>query len=800
MDAKVPYAPVTALLGPTNTGKTHRAVERLLEHATGMIGLPLRLLAREVYDRITARVGERSVALVTGEEKRIPEAPRYFVATVEAMPIDREVDFVAIDEIQLMAHPQRGHVFTARLLGARGTRETWFLGSETARPLVERLLPVARIASYPRLSRLSGAGVANLRGLPPRSAVVAFSPPQVYELAARVRAARGGAAVVLGGMSPRTRNAQVALYQAGEVDYLVATDAIGMGLNLDVEHVAFAATTKFDGREARPLEVAELAQIAGRAGRYLADGSFGTLAPLPALPEAVVAAIEEHRFPPLRAARYRNTELDQSSLDALIASLLERPPRSDLRPVDRAMDLAVLRHLAAQPEIRSRVRTSELVGLLWEACQIPDYGQSLVEHHARLVSRIFADLSGPRARVDPDWLQQSVARLDDVRGDVDTLMLRIELTRTFTYISHHPGWVDARGGWAERTEAIEARLSDALHQRLVERFVEVGRAGAARARKRPRRPPPSALAPAEPVSDHPFAKLVSLRLELRRAGDVGLADGDAWVHELVEAPFERFLIDREARISADGRLLGQLTRGPDRLRPEVRLLLPDDVGAGARSRLQRRLVAWSRDLIAELCAPLRAAPDIALGAAARGLLYQLEQGLGTVPVSSAAREVEHLTAADRAQLTGLGIVIGVHHVFARALLRPRAIARRVALVAAQVGDSRRVPSPAPGVVSLPREPGIDAQVYLAVGYAVVGARAVRVDVVERVARSIADFARGSAPDPRGRLPGWLGCSAESAQRVAGALGLPPVAAAGAARSRARRRARRSPSLPTRDGG
>lgn len=798
MDAKVPHAPVIALLGPTNTGKTHRAVERLLEHPTGMIGLPLRLLAREVYDRITARVGERAVALVTGEEKRLPEAPRYFVATVEAMPVDREVDFVAVDEIQLMAHPQRGHVFTARLLGARGTHETWFLGSETARPLVERLLPVARIASHPRLSRLSGAGVANLHRLPPRSAIVAFSTPQVYELAARVRAARGGAAVVLGAMSPRTRNAQVALYQAGEVDYLVATDAIGMGLNLDVEHVAFAATTKFDGREARPLEAAELAQIAGRAGRFLADGSFGTLAPHPPLPESVVVAIEEHRFPPLRAAYYRNTELDGSSLDALIASLLERPRRSDLKPVERATDLAVLRHLAAQPEIRSRVRTSELVALLWEACQIPDYGQSLVEHHARLVSRIFADLSGPRARVDPDWLDQSVTRLDDVRGDLDTLMLRIELTRTFTYISHHPGWVDARGGWAERTEAIEARLSDALHQRLVERFVEVGRATAPRARKRPRRSPPAA--PAELVADHPFAKLLSIKLELRGGHDAEPANGDAWVHELVEAPFERFTIDREARISADGRLLGQLTRGPDRLRPEVRLLLPDEVGAGARSRLQRRLVAWSRDLIAELCAPLRAAPDAALGAAARGLLYQLEQGLGVVPVRSAAREVEHLTAADREQLAELGIVIGVHHVFARALLRPLAIGRRVALVAAQVGDPRRVPSPAPGAVSLPRGTGIDAQSYLAVGYPLVGARAVRVDVLERVARSIAAFADGAAPDPRGRLPGWLGCSAESARRVAAALGLPPAAVAGNARPRPRRRARRFPSPPTRDGG
>jgi len=793
MDAKVPYAPVTALLGPTNTGKTHRAVERMLEHQTGMIGLPLRLLAREVYDRITARVGERAVALVTGEEKRVPEAPRYFVATVEAMPVEREVDFLAVDEIQLVVHPQRGHVFTARLLGARGARETWFLGSETVRPLVERLLPTARIASHPRLSRLTAAGPWTLRGLPPRSAVVAFSTPQVYEMAARLRAARGGAAVVLGAMSPRTRNAQVALYQAGEVDYLVATDAIGMGLNLDVEHVAFAATSKFDGRETRPLELAELGQIAGRAGRYLADGSFGTLQPLPPLPESVTAAIEEHRFPPLRFAYFRNTNLDPSSLDALIASLLARPPRGELRAVERAVDLAVLRHLAAVPEIRARVRSSALVELLWQTCQIPDYGQSLVEHHARLVARIFADLSGPSARVDPDWLEQNLSRLDDVRGDLDTLMLRIELTRTFTYISHHPGWVDARGGWAERTETIETRLSDALHQRLVERFVEVGRVAGPRARPRPRRPPVAPLVP--PTRDHPFAKLLTMKLELRAASDAAPEPGDTWAHELVDAPFERFSIDREARIRADGRLLGQLTRGPDRLRPEVRLLLPEEVGAGARSRLQRRLVAWSRDLVAELCAPLRVAPGVALGAAARGLLYQLEQGLGTVPVGSAARELELLEASDREQLSARGIVVGLHYVFVRSLLRPPAIAWRVALVAAQIGDARRAPSPPPGAVSLARVAGIDAKCYLAVGYPLVGPRAVRVDVVERVAAAIAAFVAGTAPDPSGRLPGWLGCPVASARQIAAALGM-PAESAGGERPQPRRRARRAARPPT----
>jgi len=312
-------APVTAVLGPTNTGKTHRAIETLLRHESGMIGLPLRLLAREVYDRVTARVGEAAVALLTGEEKRIPPRPRYWICTVEAMPPDLSVDFVAIDEIQLGGHRERGHVFTDRLLHARGRRETLLLGAATMRPLVERLVPQASIERQARLSTLTSVGGLAFGALPPRSALVAFSAARVYELADRLRGRRGGAAVVLGALSPRARNAQVALYQSGEVDYLVATDAIGMGLNLDVSCVAFADLRKFDGRQARTLNDAELAQIAGRAGRYQTDGSFATLAPLPALAPATVRAIEQHRFPAQERVYWRPHEVDVSSIAALLA-------------------------------------------------------------------------------------------------------------------------------------------------------------------------------------------------------------------------------------------------------------------------------------------------------------------------------------------------------------------------------------------------------------------------------------------------------------------------------------------------
>ncbi|HSU41350.1 MAG TPA: helicase-related protein, partial [Polyangiaceae bacterium] len=406
-----------ALLGPTNTGKTHRAVERMLEHASGMIGLPLRLLAREVYDRVSARIGEERVALVTGEEKRVPRRPDYWVCTTEAMPLAREVDFVAIDEIQLATHDERGHVFTERLLHARGRRESWFMGSSAMRQMVERLVPAARHEEHPRLSRLSYAGASKLSRLPPRSAVVAFSIPELYRLAAKLRAFRGGAAVVLGALSPRARNAQVAMFQAGEVDYLVATDAIGMGLNLDVTHVAFASLRKFDGRGERSLAGGELAQIAGRAGRYLRDGTFGTVAPLE-LGRETSQHIEQHRFELVRRVRYRNAELDYSSAAALLASLEAPPPAPHLLAVPAAVDHAALRALLADPEIALLAKRGPGLELLWQVCQIPDFRKILFEVHVELLRDVYLRLvRGPLA---DDYVAALLQEFEDERGDVDT--------------------------------------------------------------------------------------------------------------------------------------------------------------------------------------------------------------------------------------------------------------------------------------------------------------------------------------------------------------------------------------------
>jgi ATP-dependent RNA helicase SUPV3L1/SUV3 len=741
---------ITAQIGPTNTGKTHRAVERMLEHETGMIGLPLRLLAREIYDRVSARVGEGAVALVTGEEKRSGPRPRYYVCTVEAMPTDCEVDFLAIDEIHLAGHVERGHVFTDRLLNWRGRRETWFLGADTIRPILERLAPTAIIERKPRMSRLSWGGNVNLRGLPPRSAVVAFSVGRVYELAERLRARRGGAAVVMGALSPRARNAQVALYQSGEVDYLVATDAIGMGLNMDVDCVAFADLRKFDGRKLRGLEDAELAQIAGRAGRYHNNGKFVTLAPLPALPPGTVRAIEEHHFPVQTQVFWRNSDLDLRSLASLAASLARRPPQSCLELVDDAEDARALARLVADAEIAARCRSSANVALLWQVCQIPDYRQLQLDDHFKLLRAVFLQLTGPRGRLEKDWIARHLERLSELQGDIDTLLARMAFIRTWTYITHHSRWLDDARAWREQARKLEDDLSDALHERLVRRFVD---AASRRGRGRP-------------AARGQFAE--QLRDAVARVSSDEVAtpvDLDRWVDELVQAGGDRFGLDDEGRIVADGRVLGRLTRGADRLRPEV-VVTADNLGPGAKLRLQRRLVAWARDLAETLLALLRDERLAKLGPAARGIVYQLEQGLGTALATAAQAQLRQLAPADRSRLGRAGIKLGRRVVYAAPLLRPEAVLVRATLCRAFLGPGVSLaPPPSPARCFLPSEE-IDDDTCLAMGFPVFGGVAIRADEVEFLAARIASGLRTRAVGER------LGCDEEMAAAVVAALAEP----------------------------
>jgi ATP-dependent RNA helicase SUPV3L1/SUV3 len=786
---------LTALLGPTNTGKTHRAIQRMLEHPSGMLGLPLRLLAREVYDRLTRELGEQQVALVTGEEKRVGRRARYWICTVEAMPMSQEVDFLAVDEIQLAAHPRRGHVFTDRLLHARGRSETWFLGAGTMRPLVSSLLPTASIETQPRLSTLEARGQSTLGRLPARSAVVAFSVPEVYALAERVRQRRGGAAVVLGAFSPRARNAQVALYEAREVDYLVATDAIGMGLNLGIRHVAFAGVRKFDGKEERPLLPAELAQVAGRAGRHLENGSFGTLAPLPPLPPGLQRNIAEHRFESVRHLAWRNSDLSFDSLRELLDSLHEAPRpalarRDWLRRLAPASDLEALERLAQDAEIAGRARGAANVQLLWQACQIPNYRRWLPELHADLVRQVFLQLSGPRAQLESDWLAAALRPLDDTAGDIDALTARISSLRTWSYLAQQ-AWTHDVGYWVGRTQEIEDRLSDALHERLVERFVARKRHSLQLAADN--------AAPAgngASASSHPFRALGSLREHLEGPSPPSL---ERWIEDLAAAPHERFEFDEagsvfDGQAEAAGRCeeaarLGRLTRGASLLRPEIKLTL-EGAGAGQQLRLSRRLLAWSRDLVHEVVGPLREEPDPPWSAAARGLCYELEQHLGSLPALDVQPQLGELSERDRRALAAHGIRIGREVVYLIDSLRPRQRWARQALARAFAPRDVSALPPLQDALGFALPPGLDAQWLGWLGYVLRGQRALRADVLDRVSSRARRRARSGPFEPGPELLECVQGDAELLGQVLRALGY-RRGDDGAYRRARRRRRRRS---------
>lgn len=775
-------SPVTAVLGPTNTGKTHLAIERMAAHSSGIIGFPLRLLAREVYDRLVAIKGPKEVALVTGEERIVPPGARWFLCTAESMPLDREVSFVALDEGQLGADPERGHVFTDRILRARGRDETMILGSDSLRPVLRKLVPDAEIVTRPRFSTLSYAGAKKLSRLPKRSAIVAFSAEEVYAVAEALRRLRGGAAVVMGALSPRTRNAQVAMFQAGEVDYLVATDAIGMGLNLDVHHVAFASLNKFDGRRQRRLTVAEMAQIAGRAGRHQRDGTFGALVeegPGAFTPEEI-AAIEGHRVPPLDHLHWREGEPDLTSIDALVASLERKPDHVMLRAAPEATDLMVLKRLAAEDWVRDRVRSPRAVARLWAACGVPDFRKLGLDPHARFVSRVFRHLSEGRGHIPHTWFADEIARLDRVDGDVESIAGRIAAARSWAYIAHRADWLEDPAHWAGRTRALEEKLSDALHASLTQRFVDKRTTALLRQIGADASHLPVAIGAEGEVTveDHPLGHLRGFHFEvssdaraadkrmLLAAAEKGLApELRRRAAALADAPDDA-LSRVGAEVHWQGSRVAHLDANANPLRPAIRLCRTLDVlNPRERSAALARIATWlDARIVADL--PDLATLDVlsrdaAAGSRVRALAGLLVQAGGLMPRRAAGALIEALDPDDRKRLRKAGIVIGTLDLFMPGLLKPRTAAARRALLGLGEG-------PTEGASVLARTaPGAS----LDHGYRPLGQQAVRIDLAERIARAAHDARKGRTPfTPDPALATSMGLTPDTLARLMAQLG------------------------------
>ncbi|HLI23084.1 MAG TPA: helicase-related protein, partial [Stellaceae bacterium] len=726
MGVFTPGARVLAVLGPTNTGKTHLAIERMLGHRTGMIGFPLRLLARENYDRIVALKGTRAVALITGEEKIVPPHPSYFVCTVESMPLDLAADFLAVDEIQLCGDAERGHVFTNRLLHARGSCETMFLGADTIRPLLKRLVPEAEYVSRPRFSTLSYSGPKKVTRLPPRSAVVAFAVADVFALAEVMRRQRGGCAVVMGALSPRARNAQVGLFQSGEVDYLVATDAIGMGLNMDLDHVAFARLAKFDGRGPRRLAAAEIAQIAGRAGRHMADGTFGTTGELAGIDEEIVEAVENHRFDPLVRLYWRNARLDYRSLGGLLKSLEEKPHLPGLIPAREADDHLALAAVAKLPDIAAAATNPEAVRLLWEVCQIPDFRKIMSDTHARFLAAIYRHLIGRTGRLPIDFVAGQVSRLDRTDGDIDTLMARIAHIRTWTYIAHRSDWLTDSAAWQEKARAIEDHLSDALHDRITQRFVDRRSAFLVKQLSSSRELLASVSRAGEvKVEGHPVGRLDGFRFVpdavpnteasktlLAAANRVLRGEIDARVKELAAAPDDEFALAADGALLWRGGKVGRLSPGESALDPQIDVFAGHSLDPPLREIIRRRLMSfWGMEKRRRL-APLVRARHAEFEGAARGLVYQLCEALGALPASAVAAQCAALSGDDRKQLARLGVRLGTETVYLDGMLKrePQAMAALLWSLQRQAAAPK-----VPGGVAAPRDASISDEAYRAMG-------------------------------------------------------------------------------------
>ena len=768
---------VKALLGPTNTGKTYYAMDRMLSHRSGIIGFPLRLLARENYDKAVLQLGKSQVALVTGEEKIIPPNAKYFCCTVESMPLERSFAFVAIDEIQLASDPDRGYIFTDRILNARGSEETVFLGSETIKPLLQKILPKCSIEIRPRLSVLSYIGVKKITRLKPRSAVVAFSVPEVYKIAELVRTKKGGAAIVMGALSPRTRNAQVELYQSGQVDYLIATDAIGMGLNMDIDHVAFASDTKFDGNTPRYLNPPEIAQIAGRAGRHTRNGSFGVVEDNIKFDEDAIEQIESHTFSPLKNIWWRNTELDFNSLKKLFNSLDANPPFNFMRKKVGALDMLSLNYLSEIGPIKSKINSKETLSLLWNICQIPDFSNSLSGMHFNLLEKTF-ELLLSHGKLDNDWIKSQINRLNNFDGEIDTLLNRISNIRTWTFITNRKNWLNESEYWQEQAKTIEDRLSDELHRRLTQRFVDKRIVILNKTLREYNnleaviRLDGTVFVEGEEVGTLNGFDFIPSLSQGEKAGPILTAarkilpkEIERRVRELLMSDNAAFKFNNDVSILWQNNKVATLINSENIYSPKINVnnyeLLSDEQIKQIELRISEAVENNIKNILSEainLEKPVlnnlkeldKEKQNTAienevnkevqinkdLSGKALGIAYQVYEGLGSAKTSNLSMSVNNLSEIDKRNLARLGLRLGIETIYLPNLLKPASVKLRALLwsVFNQIFCSSSLPPD--GRVSVIIDPDTKHAFYRAIGFVPLGKLALRADIAERLSALI----------------------------------------------------------------
>ncbi|MDI2090040.1 helicase-related protein [Commensalibacter oyaizuii] len=739
---------VKAILGPTNTGKTHLAIERMMAHSSGIIGFPLRLLAKENYDRMVSLKGEKYVALITGEEKIIPPTAKWFSCTVEAMPITTAVDFIAIDEIQLCADPDRGHIFTDRLLNCRGNIETMFLGADTMTPILKQLIPGIEIESRPRLSLLNYSGFSKITKLPSRCAIVAFSATEVYAIAEFIKRKHGGCAIVMGRLSPRTRNAQMELYQNKDVDYLVATDAIGMGLNMNVNHVAFASLSKFDGRQMRNLFATEIAQIAGRAGRGMRDGTFGTTANCHAISEKIINSVENHHFDTLKQVYWRNHHLDFSNPSTLLHSLTHAPPLKTLIAGNHASDLQTLVYLIQDPEIMAACSTQEKTQLLWENCQIPDFKKLGGDSHARICKKTFLFLL-KQGYVPETWLNQQIEQLNHPYGDIDTLMQRLSGIRICAYIATKNQWVEHAPYWQAQAREVEDRLSDALHTALMSRFVNQRATSLIRnLNSHEKNDLLTSITPSGDIliEGHSIGTFKGLSLVMKET----LADEEhklalksirkninaiipRQINKIVDANHNEFSLDYKAGyILWEQTPIARLKKGLDLLHPEITLFENEFLNDYHRQVIIKKLQHYVTAIVRNFFPKLLISKNKNIPVELRGILHQIYENGGILWKS----KTYNLSKDNRRFLYKHGILTGPHAIYIKNIFKEKISNLRIMLFHIYHHSVNFSILPASSQICINALTDFDVEFMRYLGWMPAGTQFIRIDIAEKITNKL----------------------------------------------------------------